>query len=60
MNQNETPKSFFMIDANTTLMFKIAALVLAMGILIGKLNAIDERMARMERFLDSNISLKTK
>lgn len=42
------------------LLLKVGALLIAMGVLIGKLNAIDSRVGRIEGFLDSHVVITGK
>lgn len=42
------------------LYLKVAALLLSLGLLVGKLNALDDRLARMERFMDSHIAIQAR
>jgi hypothetical protein len=48
----------FEIDWTLELLLKVAALILAMGIMIGKLNAIDTRVQRIENFVDSHVVIR--
>lgn len=42
------------------LVLKLGALLIAMGMLIGKLNAIDARVGRVEAFLDNHVIIQGK
>jgi len=42
------------------LVFKVAALIFALGLIMGRLNAMDARMDRIEKFLDSHVVIATK
>jgi hypothetical protein len=40
------------------LFFKLFALVFALGIIMGRLNAMDARLERIEKFLDAHVSIQ--
>jgi len=59
MTQNPIEKTPH-INFTPELIMKLAALLLALGLLVGKLNGVDERLARIERFMDSHVAIEVK
>lgn len=49
-----------LVGKNVDLIIKLSAILLAAGILIGRLDTIDSRLSRVENFLDSHVTVITK